>query len=409
MNEAKMKISRYAQSIAGSPTLALNEKAKALAAQGKPVINLSVGEPKNETPAAAIERAVAALNTRQIKYTATGGIPALKKAVAQYTQTYYGQTPNPKNILITVGAKQSLVNALCVTVDPTDEVILLAPYWVSYPEMTKIVHGKVVTVSPPAGALEPTLADIQTAITDRTKVIILNNPNNPSGVVYDPDLVAALVEFCEANEIFLIMDDIYHQLVYGDTPWVPGYQFTKKDIDSSYIIVINGISKTYGMTGFRIGWVVAAEAVISQMNKFQAQITSGVSVVTQEAAVGALNEAQSEVTELRNFIKANRDIVMSSLGTLEDVSCVEPKGAFYCLPDFSYYNTDSMALADFLLEKAFIAVVPGAAFGMEGHVRISYAGDPDEIAEGIRRIRWALDPNSPPEIFLGSQKVTRDW
>ncbi len=404
-----MKISRYAQSIAGSPTLALNEKAKALAAQGKPVINLTVGEPKNETPLAAVEQAVAALQTRQIKYTATGGIPPLKQAVAQYTQSYYGRTPSPKNILITVGAKQSLVNALCVTVDPGDEVILLAPYWVSYPEMTKIVHGKVVTVAPPAGALQPSLDDIQAAVTTRTKVIILNNPNNPSGVVFSPDLVAGLVEYCEANEIFIIMDDIYHQLVYGDTPWVPGYQFTEQDINSSYIIVINGISKTYGMTGFRIGWVIAAEALISQMIKFQAQITSGVSVVTQEAALGALNEAQAEVDELRDFIKANRDIVMYGLCTLEDVPCVEPEGAFYCLPDFSYYNPDSLALADFLLEKAFVAVVPGAAFGMEGHIRISYAGDPEEIAEGIRRIRWALDPDSPPEITLGDQKVVRDW
>jgi len=404
-----MKISRQALNIAGSPTLTLNEKAKTLRAQGKPVINLTVGEPKNETPASAVDQAVARLNTRQIKYTAASGTPEMKEAIRAYTAENYGRTPSRANILVTVGAKQALINTLYAVVDPGDEVILLAPYWVSYPEMVKLVHGVPLTVAPIEGSLTPQLEDVITAVTPRTRAVICNSPNNPSGMVYPPEFVAGLVAYCQAHEIYLIMDDIYHKLAYGNTPWVPGYQYTQKDIDSAYLIVVNGVSKTYGMTGFRIGWVVAPQDLIKVMTNVQGQTTSGVSVVTQDAAVGALQGSQAAVTELRDFIQSNRDLVLTGLSALEDVTCVAPEGAFYCLPNFSFYNPDSRNLAEFLLEKAYVAVVPGVDFGMEGHIRISFAGDSDDVIEGIRRIRWALDPNSPPEITLGGQKVVRDW
>ncbi|MFH1635580.1 MAG: pyridoxal phosphate-dependent aminotransferase [Chloroflexota bacterium] len=389
-----MPISKQALSIANSPTLALNDKASALRSQGKAIINLCVGEPQNKAPLAAVESAIARLETRQVKYAPTSGTPALKKAIIQYTQENYARTPTPDNVLVTVGAKQALFNALYTLLDPQDEVILLAPYWVSYPEMVKLVYGVPVVVRPPEGCLHHRLADIESAITPRTKAILVNSPNNPSGMVYSQEFIAGLVDFCERGGIYLIMDDIYHKLVYGSTPWVPGYQYTEADIDSSRLIVINGVSKSYGMTGFRIGWVVAPCELVRVMSNIQAQTTSGASIVMQDAALGALTEPQDVVAELRESIKVNRDIAMNELRAFSKVQVTEPEGAFYVLPDCSAYNPNSTELAEFILEKALVVTVPGAAFGMEGHLRLSFAGAAEDVAEGIRRMRWALEPTA---------------
>jgi aspartate aminotransferase len=404
-----MRIGHHASSIEASPTLALNDKAKALRSQGKPVINLGVGEPKNPAPMSAIEYAQQCLGTRDLKYTPASGIQEFKQAVVDYTAKHYGRTPKLNNVLVTVGAKQAIYNALVAILDPGDEVILLAPYWVSYPEMVRLPAGIPVPVAPPIGQLQQRIEDIEQAVTERTRAILLNSPNNPTGVVYTQDFIKSLVEFCEAREIYLILDDIYHQLVYGDTPWVSGYQFTNREIDESYLVVINGVSKTYGMTGLRIGWAVGTAELIKVMSNIQSQTTSGTSILTQEAALGALVGPQNDVDDLRAFIKENRDLVLKGLATLEGVTCIEPGGAFYCFPDFSAYDKDSMALAGFLLEKALVAVVPGAPFGLDGHLRISFAGDRQGIMEAIQRIHWALDPNSSAEIAIGAQKFVRDW
>ncbi len=390
-----MNISNQAKNITASPTLSLNETANALKAEGKPVINLSIGEPKNKTPENAISRSVSRLQTRSIKYTATGGIPELKDAIIDYTQDFYHRQVDRRNILITVGAKQALVNTFYAILDPGDEVILLAPYWVSYPEMVKIAKGVSVPVSPSHDSFGHSMKAIQEKVTNRTRAIVCNSPNNPSGLIYPLDFVRELVQFCEQAGIFLIMDDIYHQLVFSNASWVPGYQLTKKAIDESHIIVINGVSKTYGMTGFRVGWVIAPKDLIAAMQNLQAQTTSGVSVVTQEAALGALTGSQECIAELCASIKANCEVTLAGLRQIENVTVPEPQGAFYCLPDFSAYDSNSMALAHYLLKEAYVAVVPGVVFGMEGHLRISYAGDAAEVAEGINRIRTALENYHP--------------
>jgi aspartate aminotransferase len=390
-----MKLSIQSSSIVASPTLALNDLAKKLKMEGKPIINLGVGEPLNLTPLSAIEMAKQRLDTRSIKYTPSSGNQDLKDAISRYTQEHYGISPNSGNILVASGAKQAIFNALVAILNPGEEVILLAPYWVSYPEMVKIAGGRPKIVSPRNNHFLPDLNRLHSSITPTTKAVILNSPNNPSGIIFPPDDIADIVTLCEENEIYLILDDIYHQLVFGSTPWVPGYRFTSKDIDNSHIIVINGISKTYGMTGFRVGWATTAQKIISVMSNIQSQTTSGVSTLLQDAALGALSGSQDDVAELHRLIKSNREATLSALNTIPGVRLIEPHGTFYCLPDFSYYDSNSVELSKKILEIAYVAVVPGIAFGMEGHLRISYAGNQDEILEGIERIHKYLESGYP--------------
>jgi len=374
-----MKTNQQMKSIQRSPTLSLNEKARQYAGEGKDIIHLGIGEPLNDAPPSAIHYAQKTLDAGRIKYGPTAGTAALKDAIQDYTKRHYGRSPAAENIIVTSGAKQSLYNLLSVLLNPEDEVILLVPYWVSYPEMVKLAYGTPVTV-PAEKSLIPDLERVTQSITHRTKAIILNSPNNPSGVVYPPEVVAAFVDFCESEEIFLIMDDIYHQLVFDDHNWVPGYVFTSNPIDSSYIIVINGVSKTYGMTGFRVGWAVGPEPIIREMTKLQGHSTSGISEVLQEGARGALLEGEQSVDELLSLIQHNRSLIVSGLQTLSTVRLVEPGGAFYCFPDFSAYQEDSQELASFLLEKAFLVTIPGSSFGMEGHLRLSYTCDTEPNA-----------------------------
>jgi aspartate aminotransferase len=404
-----MDLSNLAVAIESSPTLTLNEIAKKLQSERKPVINLGVGEPTNLAPTTSIEKAAQRLNTGLIKYSSSGGTIDLKNAIIEYTKVNYDRSPSLKNVVVTNGAKQAIFNALFALLNPGDEVILLAPYWVSYPEMIKMAGGIPVVVKPLGGGLEPVINQIISEKTPRTKTVIINNPNNPSGIVFSSDFVRDLVGYCEDQEIFLVMDDIYHKLVYGSKSWVPGYRFTDKSIDDSHIIVINGVSKTYGMTGFRIGWAVASEILIQVMTNIQSQTTSGASIILQDAATGALTGSQDTVNQLCETIKVNKGITLKGLEAIPKIKIAEPEGAFYCFPDFSAYDADSMALSQFLLEKALVAVVPGVSFGLEGHIRISYAGKPNDIEEALFRLRWALDPSSPREIKMGDMVYRRDW
>jgi aspartate aminotransferase len=205
------------------------------------------------------------------------------------------------------------------------------------------------------------------------------------------------------------MDDIYHKLVFDGNKVEPAYRFTNKDLEASMIIVVNGVSKLYGMTGFRIGWTIAPRKLVEVMNNVQAQTTSCTSIVLQAAAEGALNGLQSAVESLRLMIENNRNVMMQELRSFNGVRVAKPGGTFYCLPDFRAYRDNSVALSEFLLKKALVVTVPGKEFGMEGHLRLSYAGTVKDITTGIERIKWALDPNSPNEIFIGDRKMTRDW
>jgi aspartate aminotransferase len=404
-----MSISQLARSIVDSPTLRLNEEARLLREQGQPVIHLGIGEPKNKAPITAILSSAAKLSSGDVKYTPTDGIPSLKKAIIRYTEENYNRLVAPENIIVTNGAKQSLYNILFSIVNPQDEVLIIAPYWVSYPEMVKMVYGVPMIVRPEDGTFYPRMEDILEAVTSYTKAIIVNTPNNPSGVVYSRNFIAEIVDFCEKKGIYLIMDDIYHKLVFDGKTAAPGYQYTKKDVENTRVIVVNGVSKIYGMTGFRIGWVIASRRLVEMMTNVQAQMTSNVSVVLQAAAEGALTGMQSVVESLRLTIENNRNVIMQELRGFTDIRVTKPEGTFYCLPDFRAYGKDSVELSKYLLKKALVVTVPGKEFGMEGHLRLSFAGSVKDLTEGIARIKWVLDPNAPKEIYIGDRKLVRDW
>jgi aspartate aminotransferase len=405
----RMSISQHAREVSESPTLSLNEEARLLREKGEPVIHLGIGEPKNKAPIQALLSSAARLTSGDIKYTPTDGLPSLKKAIVRYMEEHYDKVVAPENVIVSEGAKQSIYNALFTILDNQDEVILLAPYWVSYPEMVKMCYGIPVVVAPQDGRFHPRLEDIEEKVSSYTKAIIVNSPNNPSGIVYSEEFIAEIVEFCERRGIFLIMDDIYHKLVFDGRTAPSPYRFTDRDLENSKLIIVNGVSKAYGMTGFRIGWVVASRKIVEVMTNVQAQTTSCASVISQAAAEGALTGVQSVIESLRLKIQNNRDVIMQELATFSGVRVIPPKGTFYCLPDFRAYREDSVELAKFLLRKALVVTVPGKPFGMEGHLRLSYAGGVKDVTEGLERLKWALDPEAPNEIFIGDRKMIRDW
>jgi aspartate aminotransferase len=404
-----MKLSKLASDIAESPTFALNEEARLLRERGEAVINLGIGEPKNKTPIAAILASGAKLTSGEVKYTPPDGLPSMKKAVIRYTEENYDRLVAPENVIITNGAKQSLFNIFYSVLNPQDEVIVIAPYWVSYPEMIKMCLAVPVVVTPEDGTFTPRFEDIARAVTSSTRAIIVNSPNNPSGAVYPPELIEKITEMCERKGIFMICDDIYHKLTFDGNVAPPAYSFTKKTVDSSHVIVVNGVAKLYGMTGFRIGWVVAPRELVKVMTNVTAQTTSCVSPIAQAAAEGALNGLQSVVEALRLQIQNNRDVVLQEMKTFVGARLIKPQGTFYALPDLRAFNGNSVELSKLLLKKALVVTVPGREFGMEGHIRISFAGSVKDITEGIARIKWVLDPTSPNDIYIGDKKLTRDW
>jgi aspartate aminotransferase len=409
-----MPVSEFARGIAESPTMALNEQARLLREQGESIVHLGIGEPQNSAPQAALDAAAAVLAKGKIKYTPTSGIPSFKNAIVEYTARNYGRTVAARNIVVTSGAKQAIFNALFAILDPGDEVILLAPYWVSYPEMVKMCRGVPVVVAPEAGTLTPSFEQVRQAVTARTRAIIVNSPNNPSGMVYSREFIGAVVSFCEGRGIHAIMDDIYHKLVFDGVEAASCYEFAAKDTDASSVIVINGVAKTWGMTGFRVGWAVANRDVATAMSTIQSQTTSCTSNLGQYASQGAMSGSQDGVEELRACMQHNRDLIVQELCRVPGVRVIKPQGTFYCLPDFSGcfragIATDSFGLSMFLLSKARVVTVPGKDFGLEGYVRLSYAGSTNDVIEGMKRIRWALDPAAPKDIEIGGKTLTRDW
>lgn len=404
-----MRLSKLASEIAESPTLALNEEARLLRERGEAVINLGIGEPKNKTPIAAILASGAKLTSGEVKYTPPDGLPSLKKAVIRYTEENYDRLVAPENVLVTNGAKQSLFNIFYSILNPQDEVIILAPYWVSYPEMIKMCFGVPVVVTPEDGTFTPRFEDIERAVTSNTRAIVVNSPNNPSGAIYPAELIGRIVDLCERRGIYMVCDDIYHKLTFDHNVAEPACHFTKMDIDNSHVIIVNGVAKLYGMTGFRIGWVVAPRDLVKVMTNVLAQTTSCVSPIAQAAAEGALNGLQSMVEALRLQIQNNRDVLLQELRTFNGVRLIPPGGTFYALLDLRAFHSNSVELSKFLLKKALVVTVPGREFGMEGHIRISFAGSVKDVTEGVARIKWALDPSSPNEIYIGDRKMVRDW
>jgi len=404
-----MSLSQLARTIKESVTLKLNETAALLREKGEPVIHLGGGEPKSKAPIDAVINCTSVLNTGDIRYTPPDGIPALKKAIIRYTEERYNKIISADNVIVSGGAKQAIMVLLHAILDPKDEVIFPAPYWVSYPEMVKLAGGVPVVVTPEDGTFHPSLKEIDDAVGSYTKAIIINSPNNPSGAMFSKDFIAEIVKYCEKKSLYLIMDDIYNRLVFDGKSAPVCYDYMQAPLEQSKLVVINGVSKMYAMTGFRVGWAIANKELVEAMATVQSQQTSGPASPSQWAAVGALNGVQSSIENLRMTLENNRNVMVDRLRAINGVKVTKPDGTFYCFPDFSAYMKDSQKLAQFLLDKVRVVTVPGKEFGFEGHLRLSYCGTIREISEALERIQWALDPTSANELYLGDRKLVRDW
>jgi aspartate aminotransferase len=404
-----MSISLIGKSISESATLKLNETAAILKAKGEPIIHLGGGEPRGKAPLDAITRAAAMLNNAEVRYSPPDGTVEAKQAVIRYTEEFYHWRPAPENVMISVGAKQALYFAMQAILNPQEEIIFPSPNWVSYSEMAKMLGAIPVPVKIEDGGNYPRVKDLADRVTSYTKAIIINSPNNPTGAFYNKEFLQEIVEYCEKKGLYLIMDDIYHRLLFDGKQPLSIYDFASEFEDKSKIIVINGVSKLYAMTGFRIGWAVASKEIIKVMTNIQAHTNSAPSPILQAAAAGALNGVQSNVESMRLMLENNRNVMYARLQTFDGIHVTKPDGTFYMFADFSYYEKDSVKLANRLLEKVRVATMPGKEFGLDGYLRLSFNTTIKEIIEGIERIKWVLDPNSPNELFIGERKLTRDW
>ena len=404
-----MSLSLIGKNVGVSVTLKLNQTFAILKEKGEPVIHLGGGEPKSLAPIDAITAISSHLNTGEVRYAPVDGTIDMKKAIIRYTREHYNRVVEPENIVASSGAKQALMVALQAILDPQDEVIFPTPYWVSYPEMVKLCGAIPVAVTPEDGSFTPRMSDIKQNVTSYTKAIIINSPNNPSGAIYPASFIKDIVEFCEKKGIYLIMDDIYQKLVYGGIEVPNPFDYVKDFSENSKLIIINGVSKAYAMTGFRIGWAIANKTLAFAMANIQGHQTSGPSVLLQKAAIGAINGVQSSTESLRMTLENNRKVLIQQIKAFDGLHLIEPDGTFYAFVDFSAYDKDSTRLSNFLLEKVRVLTMPGVEFGMEGYLRISFCGSTKDIIDGIERIKWAIDPNSPNELFIGERKLVRDW
>ena len=381
-----------------SPTLAIDAKAKALRAQGVDIVNLAAGEPDFDTPEHIKKAAEEALRAGFTKYTAVAGIPELREAVAQRIKRDYGIEYRPEEVLVSTGGKQALYNALQAIVDPGDEVIIPSPYWVSYPPMVELAGGRPVFVKAgPETDFVPGLEEIERAIGPRTKAVIVNSPSNPTGAVWPEDLLSGLARLALGKGIFILSDDIYDLLRYDGRPCANPASLVPEAKD--LVIIASGVSKAYSMTGWRIGYLLGPERVVKAASKIQSQSTSNPNSIAQKAALAALTGPQECVEEMREAFKRRRDLMVDGLRAVEGLICPEPQGAFYVFPDVSsYYGKragtrfidGSLALADWLLEEARLAVVPGIAFGEDRAVRLSYAAGEETLKKGLDRLAEAL-------------------
>ncbi|OFX57373.1 MAG: aminotransferase [Bacteroidetes bacterium GWA2_30_7] len=403
-----MSISLIGKSIGESATLKLNETFAILKAKGENVIHLGGGEPKSRAPFDAITTVAGFLNSGEIRYAPVDGTIEMKQAIIRYTLDNYKVKVEPENVIASSGAKQAIMVAMQAILNPQDEVIFPAPYYVSYADMTKLCGAIPIPVRAEDGTFYPTLADIERNVTSYTKLIIINNPNNPTGVVYSSAFISDIVKFCEKKGIYLIMDEIYHKLVFDGIKVANPYDFVTKDFETSKLILINGVSKVYAMTGFRIGWAVANKKLIKVMSNIQGHQTSGPSILLQKAAVGALNGIQSPIESLRCTLENNRNVLIEQLKTIDGLKIQIPQATFYSFIDFSAYFKDSTQLSKLLLDKVRVLTVPGIEFGAEGFLRISFCGSIKDITEGISRIKWVIDPNSANELFIGQRKLVRE-
>jgi len=394
-----MKLSKRLDLIEPSMTLAVTAKAAELKAAGIDVVSFGAGEPDFDTPVHIKEAAKRALDAGATKYTNVAGTPELRKAVAQWFAKDHGIEVTPKQVMVNVGAKHSIFNALHAVLDEGDEVILPAPYWVSYSEIVKMAGGvPVPVVSTAADRFVVKAENIAKAITPKTKMILINSPSNPTGQIYPESALRAIADLVVKHDLWLLTDDIYRYLCYGDAKFVQPATFGPEVRKRT--IIVDGVSKAYAMTGWRIGFTCAPEDVIEAMSTIQGQSTTNAAAVSQAAALAAITGPQDEVETMRLAFDKRRLLMVRLLNDIPGVKCLAPDGAFYAFPDVSSFNgrktpsgvviKDDLVLCDYLINEGKIAVVPGSAFYAPGFVRLSYATSEANIEKGLARMKDAL-------------------
>jgi len=389
------RTSQRLAAIAPSATLAVDAKAKAMKADGENVIGFGAGEPDFATPAHIVEAAVAACaDPKNHRYSPAGGLPELKAAIAEKTMRDSGFRCEASQVLVTNGGKHAVYTAFAALLDPGDEVILPAPYWTTYPEAISLAGGVPVVVDTDAeSGFQVTVEQLDDALTDRTKVLLFVSPDNPSGSVYPPDAVKAIGEWAVEKGIWVITDEIYEHLTYGDHEFVSMPTVVPELAEQC--LIVNGVAKTYAMTGWRVGWMIGPQDVVKASTNFQSHATSNVANVSQRAALAAVAGPLDDVYAMREAFARRAATLHRKLNAIEGVTALEPQGAFYAYPDLrgllnrpiaGTTATNTLELADIVLDEAKVAFVPGEAFGLGGYGRFSFALGDDDLAEGIDRI-----------------------
>jgi aspartate aminotransferase len=394
------RLSARIGSISESATLAVDAKAKALKAAGRPVIGFGAGEPDFPTPDYVVDAAAAACrDPKYHRYTPAGGLPELKSAIAAKTLRDSGYEVEASRVLVTNGGKQAIYEGFAATLDPGDEVIVPAPYWTTYPESIRLAGGVPVPVAADeTTGYRVTVEQLEAARTERTKMLVFVSPSNPTGAVYPREQVKAIGEWAAEHGLWVLTDEIYEHLVYGEA------HFSSLPVEVPALrekcLIVNGVAKTYAMTGWRVGWVIGPQDVIKAASNLQSHATSNVSNVSQVAALAAVSGDLEAVAEMREAFDRRRKTIVRMLNEIEGVVCPEPEGAFYAYPSVKSLlgkeirgrrPATSVELAGLILEEAEVAVVPGEAFGTPGYLRLSYALGDEDLVEGVSRMGKLLE------------------
>ncbi|NNC75502.1 MAG: pyridoxal phosphate-dependent aminotransferase [Acidimicrobiia bacterium] len=390
-----MKLSRRVETITESATLAITAKAKAMRAAGSAVIGFGAGEPDFPTPPHIVEAAqAAAADPQNHRYSPAGGLPELRAAIAEKTRRDSGYEVEPEQVVVTNGGKHAVYSTMQVLVDEGDEVLLPAPYWVTYPEVIKLAGGTPVIVpTDDTAGYRVTVEQLDAAVTDRTKALIFVSPSNPTGAVYSPDEIQAIGRWAADRGVWVMTDEIYEHLVYGDATHA-SMPVAAPELERC--VVVNGVAKTYAMTGWRVGWMIGPPEVAKAAIRLQSHATSNVANVSQRAALAAVTGPLADVDQMRAAFDRRRLKMVEMLRSIPGVSCLEPEGAFYAFPNLSGLlgrdlqgrsAATTLELADLLLDEIAVALVPGEAFGAPGYARLSFALGDDDLVEGLSRFR----------------------
>ncbi|UKO98796.1 pyridoxal phosphate-dependent aminotransferase [Nostoc sp. UHCC 0870] len=380
-----MKLAARVSQVTPSLTLAIAAKAKAMKAEGIDVCSFSAGEPDFDTPAHIKAAAAKALESGKTKYGAAAGEPKLREAIAHKLQSDNGLDYKAENVIVTNGGKHSLYNLMVALIDPGDEVIIPAPYWLSYPEMVTLVGGKPVIINTDASTgYKITPEQLRTAITPKTKLFVLNSPSNPTGMVYTPEEIKALAQVVVDADIYVVSDEIYEKILYDGAEHISIGSLGKEIFQRT--LISNGFAKAYSMTGWRLGYLAGPVEIIKAASTIQGHSTSNVCTFAQYGAIAALESSQDCVEEMRQAFAKRRQVMLNRLNSIPGLSCAKPDGAFYLFPDISKTGLKSLEFCNALLEAHQVAVIPGIAFGADQNIRLSYATDLTTIEKGLDRL-----------------------